>query len=129
MRKYRSIIIYLIFGALTTLVNFLIYYPLYNLFHVSATVSNVIAWAVAVVFAYLTNKPFVFASRDWHISTVIPEFGKFLGSRLISGAIETFLVYLTVDLLLMNGNIWKIIISVIVVILNYVASKFIVFKK
>ena len=75
--KYYDIISYLFFGGLTTVVNYLVYLPCYNWLHLSATVSNMIAWAVAVIFAYLTNKPFVFKSYDWSMKTVLPEFGKF----------------------------------------------------
>ena len=64
VQKHWDIISYLFFGGLTTLVNFVIYYPCYNWLNISATLSNVIAWAVAVAFAYLTNKPFVFHSHD-----------------------------------------------------------------
>ena len=71
--KHYDIISYLFFGVLTTAVNYLIYLPCYNLLHFSASVSNVIAWAFAVAFAYLTNKPFVFKSHDWSAKTVVPE--------------------------------------------------------
>lgn len=127
--KYYDIISYLFFGGLTTVVNYLVYLPCYNHLHLSATVSNVIAWVVAVIFAYLTNKPFVFRSHDWSMKTVLPEFGKFLGCRIGSGAAETLIILLTVDVLSWNGNIMKIITSVLVIILNYIGSKLFVFKK
>lgn len=129
IRQHKSIIIYIIFGGLTTVVNYLVFYPLYNLCNLPATAANVIAWAVSVLFAYLTNKPFVFQSHDWSMKKVIPECGKFIGSRLLSGAAETLLLYLIVDVLSLDGNICKILVSVIVVILNYLASKYLVFKK
>jgi putative flippase GtrA len=127
--KYYDIISYLFFGGLTTVVNYLVYLPCYNWLHLSATVSNVIAWAVAVIFAYLTNKPFVFKSYDWSMKTVLPEFGKFLGCRVGSGVMETAIIFLTVDCLQWNGNVMKLIVSVLVIILNYVASKLLVFTK
>jgi putative flippase GtrA len=129
VRKYWDVLVYLIFGVLTTLVNFLVYYPCYNLLSLSATVSSVIAWVVAVVFAYLTNKPFVFRSHDWSLKIVLPEAAKFVGCRIGSGALETAILFVTVDLLQWNGNIWKIPASVLVVILNYVSSKLLVFRK
>ena len=129
VRKHWDVLVYLIFGVLTTLVNFLVYYPCYNLLSLSATVSSVIAWVVAVVFAYLTNKPFVFRSHDWSLKTVLPEAAKFVGCRIGSGALETAILFVTVDLLQWNGNIWKIPASVLVVILNYVSSKLLVFRK
>lgn len=129
IRKYWDIISYLFFGVLTTLVNYFIYFPLYNWLRLSATVSNLIAWIFAVAFAYLTNKPFVFKSRDWSKETVIPELTKFVGCRLGSGALETAIIWLTVDMLQWNGNLMKIFISVLVVALNYVGSKWLVFAK
>ena len=65
IRKYWDILSYLFFGVLTTAVNYVVYLPCYNVLGLSAAVSNMIAWVVAVAFAYLTNKPFVFKSHDW----------------------------------------------------------------
>ena len=127
--KYFDILAYLVFGVLTTVVNYLVYLPCYNLLEMSAAGSNVNAWAVAVAFAYLTNKPFVFRSHDWSAKTVIPELTKFVGSRIASGALETGIIFLTVDLLAWNGNVMKLVTSVIVVVLNYIASKLLVFRK
>ena len=129
LRKYAEPITYLIFGVLTTVVNYIVYIPCYNLLGMSASTSNIIAWAVAVTFAFLTNKPFVFHSHDWSFGVVIPELTKFVGSRVASGALETAIIFVTVDLLQWNGNVMKLITSVLVVILNYVASKLLVFKK
>lgn len=129
VKKHWDIISYLFFGVCTTIVNYLIYIPCYNFWGMSATVSNVTAWVVAVAFAYLTNKPFVFRSHDWSSKTVIPELTKFVGCRIGSGAAETVILFLTVDLLGWNGNIWKLMTQVMVVVLNYIASKLVVFRK
>ncbi len=127
-RSHWDIVTYLFFGVLTTVVNYLVYLPVYNLLHLSAAFSNAIAWVAAVAFAYLTNKPFVFKSRNWSRQTVIPELTKFVSCRLASGILETAILFVTVDLLHWNGNIWKLVVSVLVVVLNYVASKLLVFK-
>ena len=129
VEKYWDILAYLVFGVFTTVVNYVIYLPVYNLLGLSAAVSNAIAWVVAVAFAYLTNKPFVFKSHDWSAKTVIPELTKFVSCRVASGLTETVILLVTVDLLGWNGNIWKLVTSVLVVVLNYIASKLIVFKK
>lgn len=129
VEKYWDIVTYLIFGVLTTVVNYLVYLPIYNLLGASAAVSNAIAWVAAVAFAFLTNKPFVFKSHDWSAKTVLPELSKFVGCRVASGVLETLILLLAVDILGWNGNVWKIITSVLVVILNYVASKLLVFRK
>ena len=129
LEKYWDIITYLIFGVLTTVVNYMVYLPAYNLLGLSASVSNVLSWVVAVAFAYLTNKPFVFKSHDWSRETVVPELTKFVAARVLSGVLETGILLVTVDILGWNGNIWKFVTQVLVVISNYVFSKLIVFRK
>ena len=129
LRKYWDVFTYLVFGVLTTAVNYVVYLPCYNLLGFSAAISNGIAWVVTVAFAYLTNKPFVFQSHDWSMKVVLPELLSFVGCRIGSGLAETLILLITVDILSWNGNLWKIITSVLVVILNYFASKLIVFKK
>ena len=120
---------YLVFGVLTTVVNYVVYLPCYNLWDMSASTSNVLAWVAAVTFAFLTNKPFVFRSFDWSAKVVLPELTKFVGTRIGSGAMETAIIFLAVDLAGMNGNIWKLLTSVLVVILNYIGSKLFVFRQ
>lgn len=127
--EHWDVLSYLFFGVLTTLVNFLVYFPLYNWLQWSAALSNAIAWVVAVTFAFLTNKPFVFQSRDWSLNVVLPELSKFVACRAVSGLMETAAIWLCVDILKWNGNLLKIIVSILVVILNYVFSKWIVFVK
>lgn len=129
VKMHWDIITYLFFGVLTTIVNYLVYLPVYNLLGLSAAVSNGIAWVVAVAFAYLTNKPFVFKSNDWSRETVAPELTKFVGCRVASGLAETAILFLVVDLMGWNGNVWKLVTNVLVVIMNYFGSKLLVFKK
>ena len=129
MVRYRDVIVYLVFGVLTTAVNYIVYLPCYNVLGLSGSVSNAIAWVGAVAFAYLTNKPFVFRSHDWSAKTVIPELMKFVGCRVGSGVLETAIIFLTVDWLGWNGNVMKLLTSVLVVVLNYIGSKLLVFKK
>lgn len=129
IEKYWDVLSYLFFGVLTTVVNYLVYIPCLYLLGIPASVSNVIAWAVAVAFAFVTNKPLVFHSHDWSAKVVWPELGKFVGSRLASGGIETAIIFVTVDLLAWNGVIMKLIVSVLVIVLNYIGSKLLVFRK
>ena len=121
--KHREILVYLIFGVLTTIVNWAVHIPLYNYLGLSATVSTAIAWVVSVIFAFLTNKPIVFQSKDWSLKVAGPEFLKFVGCRVGSGVLELVSIMVTVDILHFNGTIMKIIVSVFVVIINYVGSK------
>ncbi len=129
-KKYvnRETITYIIFGILTTAVNYAVYYPLRSL-GVNYLISNVIAWIVAVIFAYFTNKHFVFESKDYSPAVMIPEFFRFVAGRLISLGMEELLLFVTVDLLHMDDRIMKLIASVLVVILNYIFSKLFIFKK
>lgn len=128
VRKYRDVISYLFFGVLTTLVNYAVYYPMHNLVGISASVSNVIAWVAAVAFAFVTNKPFVFKSYDWTLPVLLPELMKFLGTRVGSGLLETVVILVTVDWLSWDGNVMKLLVSILVVIINYVGSKLLVFR-
>lgn len=127
--KYREMLVYLLFGGLTTVVNYLVYLPCYNILNVSSAGSNLIAWVAAVAFAFLTNKPFVFHSHDWSAKTVWPELVKFVGCRLGSGLVETGILLIFVDWLGWDGNVMKLLTSVFVVVVNYVASKLLVFRK
>ena len=129
IRRYYNVLAYLVFGVLTTAVNYLVYLPCYNLWSFSAAASNAIAWVAAVAFAFLTNKPFVFKSHDWSLPTVWAELTKFVGCRIGSGLLETLILWLAVDRLEWNGNLWKLVTSILVVIVNYFGSKLLVFRK
>ena len=129
LKKYEEVISYQFFGGLTTQVNYIVYLPCYNLLDLSGALSNAIAWVAAVAFAYVTNKPFVFKSHDWSVKTVIPELTKFISCRVGSGLLETAIIFALVDWIGLNGNVIKLATSVLVVILNYIASKLLVFRK
>ena len=128
LKKYEYVISYLFFGVLTTAVNYIVYLPCLNLLHLSATVSNILSWVASVIFAFLTNKPFVFKSHDWSAKVVWPELTKFVGCRVGSGVLETLILLVTVDWLSWNGNLMKLITSVLVVIINYFGSKLLAFR-
>ena len=129
IEKYWDVLSYLFFGVLTTVVNYLIYLPVYNFCGLSAALSNMIAWVGAVIFAFLTNKPFVFRSHVWSAKTVVPELTKFVSCRIASGVLETVILFLAVDCMNWNGNIWKLVTQVLVIVINYVGSKLLVFRK
>lgn len=128
IKKYWDILTYLVFGVLTTVVNYAIYLPIFNFCGMSAAVSNMIAWVGAVIFAFLTNKPFVFHSHDWSAKTTLTELIKFVSCRVASGVLETVILFLAVDLMAWNGNIWKLVTQVLVIVINYVGSKLLVFR-
>ena len=124
----KEIILYVIFGVLTTIVNLIAYYLFSNIININYLISNAIAWIISVVFAYITNKFFVFNSSYINKDVIIEEFIKFMNCRLISGLSEVVLLFLFVDLLLMNDIVAKLIIGVLVVLINFIFSKVFIFK-
>ncbi len=127
--KYKEQILYVFFGGLTTLINWGAYALCYNVLGVSNVPSVIIAWILGVAFAFVTNKIWVFESRSFDTKTVMRELWTFVAARLATGLLDLGIMYLAVDVLGGNGNVWKLISNVIVIILNYVFSKLIVFKK
>lgn len=125
----KETILYIIFGVLTTVVNLIVYYLFSNIMKINYLLSNSIAWIMSVIFAYMTNKLYVFNSKSVKIDIIIKEFAKFINCRLTSGIIEIILLFLLVDMLAVNDIISKLVIGVIVVILNFIFSKLFVFKK
>lgn len=140
--KYREIITYIIAGGLTTLVNLITFQVFNNLLgQEKYLISNIIAWIVGVIFAYIINKLWVFESKSWQANVILKEIPEFVGARLFSLFIEEFGLWLFVDKLRfdrfsfdlfgfnINGKlISKLVLAVIVVILNYVFSKLVIFK-
>ena len=128
VKKHWDVVSYLFFGVLTTVVSYLVYYPCFWLLDI-AWISEVISWIVSVAFAYLTNKPWVFKSHDWSMKVVAPELTKFVACRLSSLIMSVAILFVFTDLLGFDGNVMKLATSVLVVIVNYVGSKLLVFKK
>lgn len=127
--QYYDVISYLFFGVLTTAVDYAVSFVCHYGLQLSPTVSTVIAWAAAVIFAFFTNKTWVFGSRDWSGKTVLPEFLKFTGSRVFSGVLVTVCIQVTVERLGWNFALMKVATSILNIILNYIFSKLLVFRK
>lgn len=124
--KYKMPILYIIFGGLTTLVNILVYFVCYNISGLSNVSSTIIAWILSVIFAFITNKFYVFESKE---NNVFYEISTFFGCRLGTGILDVGIMYLTVDILKWNALFMKVISNVVVIVLNYILSKVIIFKK
>lgn len=122
-----EILSYLVFGVLTTLINIVLAGLLYDFLHWNLYVANTLAWVVSVAFAFVTNKLFVFQSKSMEKSLLVKEGAAFLGARLFSLGIDTLGMGLLVHLLSWNFWFSKILMNVIVVILNYVFSKKLIF--
>lgn len=128
LKKHREIISYLFFGGCTTLINIIAYYVCYNVISISNVISTIIAWIISVLFAFVTNKLYVFNSKSKDMFTILKEAISFFSCRIATGVLDIVIMYVTVDLLSFNGLLWKIISNVIVVALNYVFSKLFIFK-
>ena len=127
--KYKFIILYGIFGVLTTLINIVSYSLFYSVLDVSNVISNIIAWILSVLFAFITNKLWVFESKSFEFKLFMAELGNFTLCRLATGVLDLGIMFVGVDLLKGPAIILKIVSNVIVIILNYVMSKVFVFKK
>lgn len=129
-KKYKEIINYLIFGGLSTVVNFVTYYITARLFGIDEVVSSGISWFCSVLFAYITNKIFVFESKTNTVKAVLKEMGSFFLARVISGILcDVGTFALMVKVFHINDIFSKIVTQVMVVIVNYVFSKLIIFRK
>ena len=127
--KYKEIINYLIFGVLTTVVNIVTYAIFARLFHVDEVVSNIIAQIISILFAYVTNKIYVFESKSTKLKDVLREMVSFFGCRIFTAVLDTLLFSFMIKILFMNDLIAKCITQVVVIVLNYVFSKLIIFRK
>ena len=126
--KYREQILYVVFGVGTTLVNIVSYWLLKQI-GCSTAAATAIAWFLSVLFAYLTNKVFVFDSRDWHLKTILRESVSFFSCRVLTGLLDMGIMLLFVDVLKWPDLPVKIASNVIVIVLNYVASKLLIFRR
>ncbi|MBE6767861.1 MAG: GtrA family protein [Ruminococcaceae bacterium] len=141
--KYKEMILYIVFGAITTLVDLVVYKLCCVLFGTGLyLVWNVVAWAAAVLTAFFTNKLWVFESKSWAPAVLRRELPAFVGARVASLLIAEAGMFVAIDLLgcgvwsislpfiTVNGHdICKILLQVIVLILNYIFSKLVIFKK
>lgn len=128
LKEYREIISYLFFGGCTTLINIVVYFVCYNILSISNVVSTIIAWIISVVFAFVTNKLYVFNSKNIDLRTILKEAVSFFSCRIATGVLDVVIMYVTVDLLSFNSLLWKIISNVLVIVLNYIFSKLFIFK-
>ena len=127
----KEVIMYLIFGVLTTVVSLIVYYALiFTILNpenaIQLQIANIISWIAGVAFAYVTNRKFVFESKE---KNKLKELSKFVSSRLVTLFLDMFIMFIGVTCLKGNDKIIKLISQVLVIIGNYVFSKLFVFKK
>lgn len=129
LKKYQQPILYLFFGICTTIVNIITYYLSAHILSLSVILSTCLAWLVSVIFSYITNKWWVFESKSLRLKAVIQEFLSFTGCRLFTGACDLLIMLIFVDSLGMDDLFVKIASNILVVVLNYIFSKMIIFKR
>lgn len=129
LKRYKAVILYLVFGGITTIINILTYAICYQILGLGNMVSNIIAWLLAVIIAYITNKIWVFESKSLDIKNLVHELISFFGCRIITGGIDLIIMYVAVDCIHLNAIVMKILANFIVIVSNYFASKYLIFKR
>ncbi|MCM1143653.1 MAG: GtrA family protein [Blautia sp.] len=128
-KKYEEGINYLIFGFLAFVLNYVLYYVFESLLHTDYMWATAISWVLTVVFAYWTNRTFVFKSKNQGKQGLLKEFGSFIGARIATEVLELVLMYLMVDIAGINSYVAKLIAQVAVIVTNYFLSKLWIFKE
>ena len=126
---YKDAIPYIFFGVCTTLVNMIVYWLCAHVFLFSVMISTIVAWILSVLFAYVTNRKYVFHSVVNGLEEIAKEVISFFSCRLLTGGIDLLCMFVFVDVLQMNDLFIKVVANVLVIVLNYVASKLFIFKK
>ena len=129
--KYKEIINYLIFGVLTTIISLIVYYVLTlsildPKIEIELQIANILSWCAGVLFAYFTNRTFVFNSKNENKKK---EFITFVGARISTLLLDMLIMFVSVSLLHQNDKIFKLISQFLVIVGNYLLSKLIIFKK
>ena len=126
--KYKEMILYIFFGGLTTLVNWGLYTLLVELFHVPYLWSTAIAQIIAILFAYVTNRVWVFESKVHGARGIALEMAKFFGCRAASFVLDIVCMYVGVELLHIDDKWMKLLSNIIIIIVNYALSKLFIFR-
>ncbi|MFI3199920.1 MAG: GtrA family protein [Eubacteriales bacterium] len=126
--KYEDIILYLFWGVMATILNIVLYELFVRVFHMHYIVANGLDWILCVLFAYYTNRTFVFRSQIKDAKGIMEEFVKFFSCRIVSGVMDMGIMVGMVELLHMDGSIAKLVTQVVVVVSNYVFSKLFIFR-
>lgn len=129
LKKYKSYILYLAFGAGTTLINLITYQMCYYALEISNVNAVIFAWLAAVMFAFVTNKLWVFESKRTSSKIIIKECITFFSCRMLTGSFDLLIMYYAVDVFEFDAFLWKLISNIAVIVLNYLAGRFVVFKK
>lgn len=126
--KYKDVIFYLFFGVCTTAVNVITYWVAAHPLHLGTMPSTAIAWVLAVSFAYVTNRKWVFHSNALEIKEIVTEVGTFFACRIATGGVDWACMFVFVDIMGLNDVVIKFSANVVVIVLNYAASKLVIFR-
>ena len=129
IKQFKELFVYGIFGVLTTIVNIIVYTFFTKELSFHYLIANIVAWIIAVAFAFITNKIFVFNSKSWKSNVWVKGLAKFVGARLVTGILDMIMMYVMVDLLILNDVFSKVVVNIIVILTNFVFSKLFIFKK
>ena len=129
MKKYEELIMYIIVGVCTMIVSLVSYFIMANTLQMYYQAANIISWALAVEFAYVTNKKYVFKSPYTSVQATTKELVSFVSSRVASLLVEILSMFFFVQVCQIDDNIVKLMNQVLVTVLNYIFSKFWVFRK
>ena len=127
--KYKEVINYLFFGGCTFLVSIISFYLFNKVFTLNEHVANVLSWILAVSFAYVTNKKYVFESKTSEKKDLLKEITSFVSARILTLVMEEIILLIGVNMLNIDSMIVKIVAQVVVIVSNYFLSKLFIFKK
>ena len=127
-KKYKQVFRYLFFGACTTILNTLVYGLLYEVLGIHNVISTLLSNIISVIFAFITNKLLVFESKSTATKEVLPEAVSFFGWRIATGILDIVIMFIAVDVLERNSVAWKLISNVLIIVINFIVSKWVVFK-
>lgn len=130
MNKQRlyEIFCYVFFGGVGTVINILIFYLLSQRLSIHFIIANIIAWMFSIVFAFVTNKVWVFKSKSWHFTIWFKECIQFFLARIGTCFFDMIYMFIAITIFHFEATISKIVANVIVVLLNYILSKIWIFK-
>lgn len=128
MKINKELFLYLFFGVLTTFINILIYTVLTKIFLFHYQTSTVLAWVISVLFAFITNKKYVFSSKSYTLSAIFREGLLFIIYRILSLGIDLLIMFIAIQILNMDDLVAKVIANILVIVVNYMVSKFHIFK-
>ena len=126
---YYSILMYLVMGGITTFINIFVFWLFNSQFGLNYTIANIIAWFFSVLFAYVSNKFYVFESKNTSLKTLTKEVSSFFFFRILSLFMDLLVMFICISLLSFNPLLGKVLANIIVLIANYVFSKFFIFNK